>query len=325
MGLKAILNVAITVMLASAAVRAESVQIMLRAKAEVTGDLLTLGDIAQLSGGDPARRRRLAALDVAHAGDAAGPLHLTQAQVRLRLQLSDLPPTSWTLGGPRVIQVEFLEDPNPGTPVLDQIRVDYAKWLGLPAAQLKVTLLYPLAPEIRELSSTHLIRPIITSEPRLGRATVRLGIYANGELVGNHTAAVEIQSYVDVPVAIDTIERGTELTGDLVRWERRPLSDPEAVPSAKSFVGKQARQTINAGQAIRHTQLTQTITRKKPTIAARRSVRMIAQRGSLKVVVSNGIALQSGFEGDTIRVKNPNSGEVKLAEVIGPDQVRVSF
>jgi flagellar basal body P-ring formation protein FlgA len=99
--------------------------------------------------------------------------------------------------------------------------------------------------------------------------------------------------------------------------QRLPRNSGDVVRDARQLIGQALSHVVPAGAPIPASELT------APTaIMANASVEMDVETGGLRVS-GRGIAEQSGAVGDMIRVRNPASLAVMMAEVTGPNQVRV--
>jgi flagella basal body P-ring formation protein FlgA len=105
---------------------------------------------------------------------------------------------------------------------------------------------------------------------------------------------------------------------DLTRAELRlagPVGPFAVDPS--QLVGRVPRRTLVAGKPVRTASLVS-----PPVVHRGRPTHMFVRRGSL-VVEAMGQALESGAEGDVVRVLNQRSSRVVFATVTGPNEVEV--
>lgn len=130
----------------------------------------------------------------------------------------------------------------------------------------------------------------------------------------------QIVAMVETPVArtnlpADTILRSADLHMARVRAGTPGQDLPKSV---EEVVGMQIRRPIGAGQYLRPVDLV-----RPPLVRKGASVRIALETAGLSVTGS-AVAMDSGAEGETIRVQNITSRALVYARVIGPDQVRVT-
>ncbi|MGM0679730.1 MAG: flagellar basal body P-ring formation chaperone FlgA [Pseudomonadota bacterium] len=132
---------------------------------------------------------------------------------------------------------------------------------------------------------------------------------------------VTIRRFAEVLVAVRNLPRGTRLSADDVRAERREIS--------RLTRGYYRRPAEIQGQILQRS-LRQARVLNPATVARPRLVRrgdevtIIARAGNLTIHVK-GTALMDGTEGKKIRVRNLRSREELQATVIGPGKVKVTI
>jgi flagella basal body P-ring formation protein FlgA len=166
-------------------------------------------------------------------------------------------------------------------------------------------------------------RPLVSQleyDSRLGRFVALLSVSGEGMEPINLPIAGQVQAMLDLPVATATLTAGSIVGPDDVHMARvgaRTLHG-DAVRSMEQVTGMQLTHTIQAGQPVYPADLT------RPLIVRRGSlVRLRLESGGLSVT-GQGIALESGADGERIRVQNPGSRTVLAGIVIGPGLVRIA-
>ncbi len=157
-------------------------------------------------------------------------------------------------------------------------------------------------------------------DSRLGRFSALLSVSGEGMEPINLPIAGQVQAMLDLPVATATLTAGSVVGPDDVHMARvsaRTLHG-DAVRSMDQVTGMQLTHTIQAGQPVYPADLT------RPLIVRRGSlVRLRLESGGLSVT-GQGVALESGANGERIKVQNPGSRTVLAGIVIGPGLVRIS-
>lgn len=110
------------------------------------------------------------------------------------------------------------------------------------------------------------------------------------------------------------IIRESDLDTRLLRSEqvqRNALSSPEQI------LGKSARRTLSGGKPITNSDIRQ------PKLVNRGGMVLMHYKTANMVITAHGTARENGTAGDTVRVRNSNSGKIVEAVVTGPDTVAV--
>ena len=83
--------------------------------------------------------------------------------------------------------------------------------------------------------------------------------------------------------------------------------------AADELVGRVAATSLRTGTWLQRRHVRRPTVQTSPDVRARDQVRVVAARGALTVALSGGVALESGRVGDSIRVRNPSSGQILTA------------
>lgn len=129
-----------------------------------------------------------------------------------------------------------------------------------------------------------------------------------------------VEPMVEVPVATTRLPAGAVLRAEDIRLARirAVLVRGEAIARAEDAVGMQLRRPVSAGQPLAAGDL------QRPALVQRRGNVQIVLESAGLLLTAQGVALEAGGTGDQVRVLNPVSHAVMLAEVIGPGRVRVA-
>lgn len=159
-------------------------------------------------------------------------------------------------------------------------------------------------------------------EPRSGRFDVVLQTGSGSAAQGAHIpfrltgVAVETQ---EAAVVLRPVSRGEVLRESDITIERRPKTEisGEVLRDPEAAIGFAVRQSLQAGQIIRRTDLTkpQLVHRNEPVI-------MVFEQPGVMLTL-RGKALESGAEGDTVNVTNLQSKKTLQGVVTAPGQVTI--
>jgi flagella basal body P-ring formation protein FlgA len=162
--------------------------------------------------------------------------------------------------------------------------------------------------------------PLTSGTPK-GRFSARVEMYRQGELVRVGTASVDIRLWADLMVPVRNINRGEVLTPDLftvkrfdvTSWTEPMLADPA------HLAGCQAKSILIAGRQVGLARL-----EKIPDVPTGATITLVGTAGILEIR-AKGVALQNGTIGETIAVRNTDSGKVLNGKVVGPGMVVIAL
>jgi flagella basal body P-ring formation protein FlgA len=158
-------------------------------------------------------------------------------------------------------------------------------------------------------------------EPRTGRYDARLLARLPTGQSSVIASVGQVTALVEVPVLSRPIERGEIIRAQDVghRSLAATALGVDTVQQEDELVGMQAARPLAAGRALRARDLVAPM-----LVRPGEPATMVFARGGLEVTGA-GVALDQGRQGDTVRVQNAGSGEIRRAVVVGPRRVRLSM
>jgi flagellar basal body P-ring formation protein FlgA len=153
-----------------------------------------------------------------------------------------------------------------------------------------------------------------------GRFTAALTVTGAGMNPIDSRISGRVDEMMEAPVALTRLLPETVLRPDDIRIARvrAALLQNDVARSVDQIVGMQLRRPVAAGQPLRLTDLT------RPPLVQRGSTVQIELSSSGLTVTGQAVAIDSGAEGERIRVQNITSHAFLFAQVVGPGQVRVT-
>lgn len=315
---------------------APPVIVRLRAEAEPTGATIRLGDVADVSAGTRGLEQRLREVDLVNVEDPAGVERLGKRFIDLRLQLAGFSAGEYELVGPPEVLLKapapplLTSVPRPTDAALEEIaRSVLSRLLNVQESELRVALSAPVmdaligsSPPADDLR----IDLVPRGQPGLGQQVALVRLFSQERLLASRTAQFDVAQRIPVLVTTATLPRGEVLTADMVREERRFLSQPTDSLLPEHVVGQRLAVTLPAGEVVQSRHLTRNqLATDPPVIQPRDAVRVTARKSGLLVVLRNAEALQAGRPGQLIRVRNPETNQVVIGRVIAAGEVEVSF
>jgi len=155
------------------------------------------------------------------------------------------------------------------------------------------------------------------------KATIDISATQNDRVIYTRQVAVggRIYETTRIPVLAETLGRGTIIEPEDIAYinVRSNRVRPGSVMDADKLVGKQARRIIKPGKPVTLSQI------QKPLMVEKGSTVVVFYALKTMNLTAKGKALQSGSQGDTIRVLNVKSNRIVLATVAQPNQVVVDL
>lgn len=153
-----------------------------------------------------------------------------------------------------------------------------------------------------------------------GRTPLFVDIYRGQDKLRTLSVMVHASIETWVPVATTDIPRGAHLGDYNVEWESRRLTRLQGeLVLPKALGSMRARTTIRSGTLI-----TDRFVETLPLVERNKPVRVMAKNGPLTIVM-RATALDSAGAGESVRVKNNDTGKIFLAHVMGPGDVSVTL
>lgn len=152
----------------------------------------------------------------------------------------------------------------------------------------------------------------------VGRHSLYVDLEINGETYRTLVVQVNVSLETMVAIARTDIQRGDALSESNIDWELQhltrvpaPLVTPEAVGESR------ARSMLRAGSV-----LTSRNVERIPLVERNQVVTVMAVNGPLSIRMK-AKAMDSGGEGDRVRLKNEDSGEILSGTVTRPGEVEI--
>jgi flagella basal body P-ring formation protein FlgA len=142
----------------------------------------------------------------------------------------------------------------------------------------------------------------------------------DGRPAARFLATAAVDDWQEVPVITRELQRGTVIGAGDVQMVRLNLSQysGEIIRDLSEAVGQRAKGRIGAGEVIRRS-----LVDLPPTIVRGAKVKAIYKKGALTAVL-NSVAVEDGFLGEEMRIKNESSKKVLTGRVLSGEEVEVT-
>lgn len=299
---------------------ASDLKAVFHASAEVRGEEVRVGDIAVITGPECTVKNELADLVITKVSRPGQSVTIRQSYLANRLRASGLPMEAVVLELPdRVVVRRAAQELQP-----DWIRTIVKDYL----TQIEpyrsgdwelVSLRSGSLPDLPEGDLGYRIMAQPSSSPTYLNLTVYLTV--DGREAGQVRVSTRLNVFGHALIAASRMERDHRVGPEDIRLERISLSrlGKGTLIDPSQALGLTVRHRIQTGQPISDRDLY-----RAAAIDRGDMVTIVAEHGPMRIT-SMGQAKQDGAIGDNISVMNVNSKKVIVAEVIGPNTVRVNF
>jgi flagella basal body P-ring formation protein FlgA len=157
-------------------------------------------------------------------------------------------------------------------------------------------------------------------EPSGGKLPVRVAVFVDKAPAARFLATATVDDWREVPVLNKGLDRGMLITSEDIELVRLNLhNQPEDVVSKlDEVVGRRTKTKVGAGETIR-----KSLVDIPPTIPRGKKI-AIEYNSGLLFATASGVAMEDGFSGQTIKVRNIASKKIIEVKVVNEETVEVS-
>ena len=303
------------------------VEIQLKPEATVHSSQVRLQDVATLVG-DRVDTAKLGAIEV-HLMSQEGESDSFDAhKVNIRLILAGLSYDDFTLSGSNECSVTVKPpDRLTDTDVERQSLVTMAQMMGVDEKDVTVRLqnafIQTLPPEIRNGDGLKLI--VVPPRKGLGVVQVQIQIWQDEKIITTRPATLEVRKRHRVAVAKVSLTRDMPLDEYTVQFENRFLPAEMDELDVTQVIGQQVKSSVSAGSVLQMRDIQAAKKSARTMVARGELVRVYAVAGRLETVFRNAEAMQNGNLGEFIKLKNRDSGQEIVGQVVSPGAVRIKI
>lgn len=307
---RVLLVAALTVMLLASMAKAAAV-VRLQGIAEVEDSVIRLGRIAQIETDDPILLQRLSDLEVGPAALPGLSRQVSVGSITLRIRQARLDTGLITVDAVSdPVEVKTKAQTVRAETVASTVRTWYEERLAVPP---DARLLVEVEAEDVVVGTGELDIHLVAGSIDWGRNTLTLQVQGGQAPAKRVRVSATASVMQQVFVASRNISRGEVLGAADVVEKEMTLTRPIPAVETGAF---RATRFIREGSVI-----DDTVIEPVPLIGRGDRVRVEASVGRVRVHVV-GVAMEDGWLGDDIAVRNESSGAVFRAEVIGAQVVR---
>ena len=300
---------------------AEGTVISIAEQARVDGAIITLGDLAEITGADAEKKQRLRQLRLGNAPLPGSSLVLTKEILDMRLAATgtDLSGITWQV--PSSITITSNSQQISGQILTDKAIAAIRSQIGPNVSNEDLSIAAMgarqdiAAPVGKVTINTSLPYGVRYNTP----TTVTMVVSVNEREFTKVGLKFDVKLYRQVAVAARQISAREILTDDNLRFQRMDVGKLGTgyYTDKNRVLGLMVRRQLTPGIVLIDSMVN------KPAIVKRGSVvTLVARIGSMEVTAT-GQAMQDGIEGQLIRVQNANSNKIVLGKVLDESTIQV--
>lgn len=300
---------------------AESITIVVVPETRVEGAVITLGQIAEISGEDSGRVRSLEQLKLGNAPLPGGSLVLTKDLLNMRLANTgaDLTGIAWKI--PDSVLVTASSQSISRQTLIDKAIATTRAQAGLNVGNgdIIITPNGNVADLLVPVGNIQLVATMPYGIRYNMPTSVIVTVNVNGQQFTKVPINMDVKQYREVIVSADQINLNGIFSAGNLRYERMDIGKLSAgyFTDINKVVGLASRRALKPGMVINDSMVIKPILIKRGAI-----VNIVARVGGLEVTAM-GQAMQDGSEGQLIRVQNVNSFKFISARVLDGSTVQV--
>ncbi|MFH1700042.1 MAG: flagellar basal body P-ring formation chaperone FlgA [Candidatus Zixiibacteriota bacterium] len=162
--------------------------------------------------------------------------------------------------------------------------------------------------------------PLAQSNPR-GRFPMRIEIYRDNAMTGKGSVTIDVRLFADLPVPVRRINRHAILNPQMFILKRFEVTSirEKMLTDLAQLDNIRAKQNLAEGQYVSLNKI-----EKIPDVENGMSITIIASAGTFDIR-AKGMALQRGYIGESIKVKNVDSKKIIIGKITSPGVVEITL
>lgn len=313
-----------TLLMLQSEVLAQQATIELRANPTIRTMSPCLGDLATVECKDRTLRESIEAIDMPSLKEGENSLTVTRRQVQTRLLFAGYSTNEFVLKGANSVTASYSEQKTITDADVEQAALrSVAEMLGREVSEFRVLLNSPVMQNIPQ-NMKDLDDPRIEVRPQragLGMVPMQVQIWDGKELKRMVPVTCEVRKKHRVAVARVSLSSDQPVSVQQIAFEERFLDKQVDELTFDQVVGQTVRAGVQAGSVIQVRDMRTSVNGGKVVIKKGNFVTATASTGRLRVSLRDAEALQDGALGDSIRLRNRQTGETIVGEVIGVGRV----
>jgi flagella basal body P-ring formation protein FlgA len=288
---------------------------------------VTIGDVAEISGGTPAQREHISALDLDTLEASAKDCRITRRQIELRVMVDGYARNRFEVVGPNEVAIRCSVAKEMRAQLEQLFTKEICRQFGLDEDAVGVRLVNQQQVQTAEskLTSHDFSATVLfQSQLPIGKTQIQVEF---AERSGNRFLQ-EFDSQVivsmDVAVATRGIYKGSTIEREMIRVIKRPILSREDFADPEQVFGRVAKRDINSNEVVLVGAITSPTTRREPIIKRNDILDVIVRMGRSEIRLKNAKALSQGDVGESIVVLNTRSNKQFSAVVVDRNLAKIA-
>jgi flagella basal body P-ring formation protein FlgA len=290
----------------------------------LANELVRLQDVAELTGGDPVIRQKLANLDVESFRQDQTSIDITAEIVRYRILLAGISDSRFHIEPGSSTRVTHLRPEKINRMIEQSILWQCLEMYRVPEEELEFTLLSKLdAALLRaglELNSINVVSELPADLP-LGQRNIPITVSdAQGRSL-KLNAVCRVTVFREVALVRTPVARGEALSERNIERVRRPINGSAIqLASYEEVIGKTAQTNLQAYSVVNQQAIRPRAVYQSPAaqfdVKRNAIVSLVIRQGNLYITLKNARANQNGRIGETIPFTNPATNKIIYAKIV---------
>jgi flagella basal body P-ring formation protein FlgA len=164
------------------------------------------------------------------------------------------------------------------------------------------------------------VKTEILGEAVSGKLPVRVEIHVDSKPAARFLATGIADDWKEVPVLNRVVDRGGVIASEDIQLVRTNLSQypADAISGLNELIGKRARGRLQAGEVVRRSNIDI-----PPIIPKGKKIAIVFEKGFLRATAT-GVALEDGFQGAKINIRNEGSKKIVVGKVVSSELTEVT-
>ncbi len=297
---------------------AAQTRISISAESKVKNEIITLGDIAEISGKDAEKLKKIS---LGYAPNIGLTREIPRGRISLAINAAGFSAKDFSLNSPPVIRIKRIGqqiDQN-----LIRETIEKAIFAQFAESRIELKIIRLDLPENIDtpVGNVEIRTTLLNIANPFAPFSLPVEIRVNDKLFRRLAVNVELEAFAEILVAGSDLAVNSKLTQSDVRLEKRRLekSLSNYLRDAEKLRGIFLIRNLSNGAEITTDSFAASVVIKSGDL-----VRIVGQSGKMQIIV-NGEARTSGKIGDRIAVKNLQSNAIIQATVIDEGLVKVFF
>ncbi len=297
---------------------AAQTRVTISAEARVTNEIITLGDIAEISGKNAEIIRKIS---LGYAPNIGLTREIPRQRINLAINAAGFSAKDFLLNSPPIVRIQRIGQQIEQNLIRETVEKAIFAQFAESRIELKIIRLDLPEKIDTPVGNVEIRTSLVNITNPFAPFSLPVELRVNDKLFRRFSVNIELEAVAEILVADHDLTVNSKLTQNDVRLEKRRLekSLSNYLRDAEKLRGIYLIKNLANGAEITTDSFAAAVVIKSGDL-----VRIVGQSGKMQIIV-NGEARASGKIGDRINVKNSQSNAIIQATVIDEGLVKVFF